>query len=70
MLEKFQLPYKAHFVGLYAGTMKADLAHLTPAKTVPVMQTGAGHVLTDSLAMAETLAEAHPDVPVVTAALT
>ncbi|MEL6685666.1 MAG: glutathione S-transferase N-terminal domain-containing protein, partial [Pseudomonadota bacterium] len=61
MLEKFGLPYRAHMVGLYAGTMKADLAHLAPAKTVPVMQTANGHVLTDSLAMAETLAENHPE---------
>ncbi len=61
MLEKFGLPYRAHMVGLYAGTMKADLAHLAPAKTVPVMQTADGHVVTDSLAMAETLAENHPE---------
>ena len=61
MLEKFRLPYRAHMVGLYARTMKADLAHLAPAKTVPVMQTADGHVLTDSLAMAEPLAETHPE---------
>lgn len=62
MLEKFGLPFETHMVGLYAGTMKADLAHLAPAKTVPVLQTTEGHVLTDSLAMAETLVEQHPDV--------
>ena len=61
MLEKFGLPYEAHMVGLYSGTMKADLAHLAPARTVPAMQTALGHVLTDSLAMAETLVENHPD---------
>ncbi len=60
MLEKFNLPYVAHLVGLYSGTMQADLAHLAPAKTVPVLQTAQGHVLTDSLAMAETLAEENP----------
>ena len=42
--------------------MQADLAHLQPARTVPVLQTGAGHVVTDSLAMAETLVEENPDV--------
>ncbi|MEM8538732.1 MAG: glutathione S-transferase [Pseudomonadota bacterium] len=63
MLEKFNLPYRAHLVGLYAGTMAADLAHLAPARTVPAMQTPAGHVLTDSIAMAETLVEAHPNLP-------
>ena len=61
MLEKFGLPYRAHMVGLYSGTMQDDLAHLTPARTVPVMQAPAGQVLTDSLAMAETLVETHPD---------
>ena len=62
MLEKFGLPYQAHMVGLYSGTMKADLANLAPARTVPVMQTAQGHVLSDSLAMAETLVENHPDI--------
>jgi glutathione S-transferase len=62
MLEKFGLPYQTRFVGLYAGTMAADLAHIVPARTVPAMTTPQGHVLTDSLAMAETLVENHPDV--------
>lgn len=62
MLEKFGLPYNTHMVGLYAGTMASEMAHIAPARTVPAMQTGAGHVLTDSLAMAETLVENHPDI--------
>ena len=62
MLEKFGLPFQANMVGLYTGTMAADLAHLAPARTVPVLQTAEGHVLTDSLAMAETLVERHPDI--------
>ncbi|SEP75862.1 glutathione S-transferase [Loktanella sp. DSM 29012] len=60
MLEAFDLPYRSHVVGLYSGTMAADLADLAPARTVPVLRTPRGHVLTDSIAMAETLAEAHP----------
>jgi len=63
MLEKFNLPYTAKMVGLYAGTMATDLAHLAPARTVPVLQTKDGHVVTDSLAMAETLVEENPTVP-------
>jgi glutathione S-transferase len=63
MLEKFGLPYDVRMVGLYAGTLAADLAHIAPARTVPAMTTPAGHVLTDSLAMAETLVEAHPERP-------
>lgn len=61
MLEKFGLPYSTKMVGLYAGTLSTDLSHLVPAKTVPALRTSQGHVLTDSLAMAETLAERHPD---------
>jgi glutathione S-transferase len=41
--------------------MAAELAHMPGAKTVPVMQTPAGGILTDSLAMAETLHEENPD---------
>ena len=62
MLEKFGLPFETNTVGLYSGTMAADLAHLAPAKTVPVLQTAEGHILTDSLAMAETLLERHPEI--------
>ena len=61
MLETFALPYRTRLVGLYAGTMAAELAEFAPARTVPVLRTPEGHVLTDSLAMAETLAERHPD---------
>lgn len=61
MLEKFDLPYSSKMVGLYAGTMAEDLAQLAPARTVPALSTPQGHVLTDSIAMAEALNEAHPD---------
>jgi len=61
MLEKFRLPYETKLVGLYDGTMADEMVHLAPAKTVPALRTSEGHILTDSLAMAETLAEAHPD---------
>jgi len=62
MLEKFGLDYNTHLVGLYAGTYREELAHLAPARTVPAMQTPEGYVLTDSLAMGETLVERHPDI--------
>jgi glutathione S-transferase len=64
MLEKFNLPHQAHLVGLYAGTYREELAHLQPARTVPALQTPEGHVLSDSLAIAETLAENHPEAGV------
>ena len=62
MLEKFGLDYNTNLVGLYAGTYREELAHLAPARTVPAMQTPEGYVLTDSMAMGETLVERHPDV--------
>ncbi|MBB5720491.1 glutathione S-transferase [Loktanella ponticola] len=61
LLEKFGLPYKTTMVGLYAGTMAADMAHLVGAKTVPALVTPSGGLLTDSIAIAETLAEENPD---------
>ena len=60
MLEKFGLPYTEHPVGLYSGTMAADLEDLHPARLVPVLRTPEGTVLGETLAIAETLAERHP----------
>lgn len=61
MMEKFNLPFRAHLVGLYARTMAEDMADLAPARLVPVMKMADGTVVGESLAMAETLAETHPD---------
>ena len=61
MFRRFDLPFTTTMVGLYSGTMAADLAALAPARTVPALRTPEGHVLSDSLAMAETLAERHPE---------
>jgi len=61
MFASFDIPVTVHMVGLYSGTMQADLAPLAPARLVPVMRTPEGHVVGDSLAMAETLHERHPE---------
>ncbi len=61
MFEKFNIPYRIEMAGLYDGTLKQDLAHLAPARFVPVMQTPDGDAVGDTLAMAETLAEQNPD---------
>ncbi|NVK14289.1 MAG: glutathione S-transferase [Rhodobacteraceae bacterium] len=61
MLEKFSLPHTVHMVGLYSGTMAQDMAHLAPARLVPALRTPEGLVVGESLAIAETLAERHPD---------
>lgn len=60
MLEKFNLPHRVTMVGLYTGTMAADMAELAPARLVPALRTPEGTVVGESLAMAETLAERHP----------
>lgn len=61
MLRQFNLPFRCHAVGLYSGTMAADLAELAPARLVPVLRLPEGTVLGETLAMAETLAERHPE---------
>ncbi|EAR52361.1 hypothetical protein OG2516_07787 [Oceanicola granulosus HTCC2516] len=61
MLEKFGLPHRVHVVGLYDGTMEEDMAPLAPARLVPVVRTPEGDVIGESLAIAETLAERHPE---------
>ncbi|MBE1283622.1 MAG: glutathione S-transferase [Rhodobacteraceae bacterium] len=61
MFTKFNLPVRSQMVGLYTGTMKNDMVDLAPARLVPAMRTPGGVVVGESLAMAETLAEAHPD---------
>ena len=61
MFRAFDIGVNVHMMGLYDGTLSADLAPLAPARLVPVIKTPAGHVVQDTLAIAETLAEAHPD---------
>lgn len=61
MLEKFGLPFRTQMVGLYSGTFQADMAVLSPARLVPALRTPEGHVIGESLAIAETLAERHPE---------
>ena len=62
MLQKFNLPFTTKMVGLYSGTLQQDLEALAPARLVPVLRTPEGHVVGESLAIAETLAERHPDI--------
>lgn len=62
MLEKFNLPFNEVEVGLYGGTMAQDMASIAPARLVPALVTPEGDIVGESLAMAETLAERHPDI--------
>lgn len=61
MFEKFSIPHKVTMVGLYSGTMAAELEPLAPARLVPAIRTPEGDVLQETLAIAETLAERHVD---------
>lgn len=61
MFEKFGIPCNTHLVGLYSGSMAQDMAELAPARLVPAVRTPDGTVIGESLAIAETLAERHPD---------
>lgn len=61
MFEKFNIPVRTHLIGLYSGTMAQDMAALAPARLVPAVRAPDGTVIGESLAIAETLAERHPD---------
>ncbi|MEM8555651.1 MAG: glutathione S-transferase [Pseudomonadota bacterium] len=61
LFEKFDLPRKDVLVDIYEGGKARDLAPVAPATTVPVIKCPDGTVVGDSLAIAETLHERHPD---------
>jgi len=61
MFEKFNIPFRTHMAGLYSGTLKQDLSDLAPARLVPAIRTPEGDAVGDTMAIAETLAERHPD---------
>jgi glutathione S-transferase len=61
MLHKFDLPYRTHAVDLYGTGMAEQMATLAPARLVPALRTPEGEVIGETLAIAETLAERHPE---------
>ena len=61
MIAKFNIPAKVHMVDLYGTEMARDLAHLAPARLVPVLRTPEGDPVQDTFAIGETLAERHPE---------
>ncbi len=60
MFHAFDIPVNTVMAGLYDGTLIQDLAAVAPARQVPAMVTPDGAMVYDTLAMAETLADAHP----------
>ncbi|WP_417249574.1 glutathione S-transferase [Celeribacter sp.] len=61
LFEKFNIEVDVKMVGLYDGTMAQDLASFAPARLVPTVVTPEGWVVGESSAIAETLAERHPE---------
>lgn len=61
MLEKFDLPFNTHLVGLFDGTFQKDMAALAPARLVPVIKTPEGTVIGETMAIAEELNSRHPE---------
>lgn len=61
LFEKFGLPVRCHTGVLYTEDFARLLAEFPPARLVPAMRTPEGEVVGDTLAIAETLAERHPE---------
>ena len=60
LFEKFNLPVKVHTARMYSDAFTDMLAGFAPARLVPAMKFD-DIVVQDTIAMAETLAEHHPD---------
>ena len=61
MLEKFNLPHSTTLVEMFSGTMAAQMAPLAPARLLPTLVLPDGTVVGETVAIAETLAERHPE---------
>lgn len=61
MFDAFGIPVTTRTARLYTEQLALVLADFAPARTVPALRLPDGVVVWDSLAIAETLAERHPD---------
>lgn len=61
MLEKFNLPHSTTLVEMFSGTMAAQMAPLAPARLLPTLVLPDGTVVGETVAIAETLVERHPE---------
>ena len=61
LFENFGLPVRSHLGVLYSDDIGRLLAEFAPARLVPAMRTPGGEVIGETLAIAETLAERHPE---------
>ena len=62
LFSQFDIPVKTRTARLYTDELPQLLADYAPARLVPAMKHN-GNVVFDTLAMAETMAENHPDKP-------
>jgi len=53
MLKSFDIPFKSQMLGLYTGSFEKDVALLAPARQVPILKTQEGHIVFDTLAIAD-----------------
>jgi len=61
LLDAFDLPFKAEWVPMYSDAFTEMQARHAPARTVPTLRIGEDALVWESLAIAETLAERHPE---------
>jgi len=61
LFEKFGIPVKCHLGVLYSDDFDRLMAEFAPARLAPAMRTPEGEVIGETLAIAETLAERHPE---------
>ncbi|UWQ18714.1 glutathione S-transferase [Jannaschia sp. M317] len=61
LFEAFGLPFRETRTRMYSPDFAAELANWAPARTVPTVRTPEGGLWTDSIAIAEGLAEAFPE---------
>lgn len=62
VLETFGLRYRVTRARLYSDTWQAGIGAFQPTETAPALKTADGAVIFDSLAIAEELADRHPDL--------
>ncbi|MEO0996252.1 MAG: glutathione S-transferase [Pseudomonadota bacterium] len=62
MFTKFGVEADVRRLGLLSGRLADDLSDYAPARFVPLLRTSDGVTVGDTLAMAETLTERHPEI--------
>ncbi len=62
LFEKFGIPVKVHSGILYSDDLQRLLSDFKPARQVPALRIPEGEVIGETIAIAETLAERHPEV--------